>query len=146
MTIALGVLMFTGIVLALVAVILMVRAKKSGQNWHDLLEAHPLAMTVLVLVAILIGGLIIHGLQPGPGLYRSNPEFVETILAAVLIANIVMLGVMYAATGFIARIASVPAFIVISMRRTSGCWIMGTDGASTSIICSRFLPCTRSRA
>ena len=66
-----------------------------------------------VVDAILIGGLIIHGLQPGPGLYRSNPEFVETILAAVLIANVVMLGVMYAATGFIARIASVPTKLLL---------------------------------
>jgi putative tricarboxylic transport membrane protein len=66
-----------------------------------------------VVDAILIGGLIIHGLQPGPGLYRSNPEFVETILASVLIANIVMLGVMYAATGVIARIASVPTKLLL---------------------------------
>ena len=58
-------------------------------------------------------GLIIHGLQPGPGLYRANPEFVETVLASVLIANIVMLGVMYLATGFIARIASVPTKLLL---------------------------------
>lgn len=61
-----------------------------------------------VIDAILIGGLIIHGLQPGPGLYRSNPDFVNTILAAVLIANVLMLGVMYMATGWIARIAAIP--------------------------------------
>lgn len=61
-----------------------------------------------VIDAILIGGLIIHGLQPGPGLYRSNPDFVNTILAAVLIANVLMLGVMYVATGWIARIAAIP--------------------------------------
>lgn len=61
-----------------------------------------------VIDAILIGGLIIHGLQPGPGLYRSNPDFVNTILAAVLVANILMLGVMYLATGWIARIAAIP--------------------------------------
>lgn len=66
-----------------------------------------------VIDAILIGGLIIHGLQPGPGLYRANPEFVETVLASVLIANIVMLGVMYLATGFIARIASVPTKLLL---------------------------------
>ena len=61
-----------------------------------------------VIDAILIGGLIIHGLQPGPGLYRSNPDFVNTVLAAVLVANILMLGVMYLATGWIARIAAIP--------------------------------------
>lgn len=66
-----------------------------------------------VVDAILIGGLIIHGLQPGPGLYRSNPEFVNTILVAVLIASVVMLGAMYAATGFIARIAAVPTKLLL---------------------------------
>lgn len=66
-----------------------------------------------VIDAILIGGLIIHGLQPGPGLYRSNPEFVETILASVLVANVIMLGVMYLATGWIARIASIPTKMLL---------------------------------
>lgn len=65
-----------------------------------------------VVDAILMGGLVIHGLQPGPALYRSNPEFVNAMLAAVLVANILMLGVMYLATGWIARIAAVPAKIL----------------------------------
>lgn len=66
-----------------------------------------------VVDAILMGGLVIHGLQPGPGLYRSNPEFVNAILASVLIANIVMLAVMYLATGWIARIAAVPQKVLL---------------------------------
>lgn len=61
-----------------------------------------------VVDAILIGGLIIHGLQPGPALYRNNPELVNTILASVLIANVMMLALMYLATKWIARIATVP--------------------------------------
>jgi len=66
-----------------------------------------------IVDAILMGGLIIHGLQPGPGLYRSNPEFVNTILAAVLIANVVMLAVMYLTTGWIARIAMIPKKVLM---------------------------------
>lgn len=66
-----------------------------------------------VIDAILMGGLIIHGLQPGPNLYRSNPEFVNTILAATLIANIVMLAVMYLTTRWIARIAAVPPRLLL---------------------------------
>jgi putative tricarboxylic transport membrane protein len=61
-----------------------------------------------VVDAILIGGLVIHGLQPGPALYRSNPEFVNAILASVLVANVIMVGLMYLATGWIARIAAMP--------------------------------------
>mgnify|MGYP003627663199 CR=1 FL=1 len=66
-----------------------------------------------VVDAILIGGLVIHGLQPGPGLYRSNPEFVQTILASVLIANVIMLGLMYLITPWIARIAAVPTKLLL---------------------------------
>lgn len=66
-----------------------------------------------VVDAILIGGLIIHGLQPGPGLYRSNPEFVQVILASVLIANVIMLGMMYFLTSWIARIAAVPTKMLL---------------------------------
>lgn len=66
-----------------------------------------------VIDAILLGGLIIHGLQPGPGLYRSNPDFVNTILAATLLANVVMLVVMLVSTRWIARIAAVPARMLI---------------------------------
>ncbi len=66
-----------------------------------------------VVDAILIGGLIIHGLEPGPALYRSNPEFVNTILASVLIANVIMLIAMYLATGFIARIAAIPTKMLL---------------------------------
>lgn len=66
-----------------------------------------------VVDAILIGGLIIHGIQPGPGLYRTDPEFVNTILIVVLIANVIMLGMMYVATGWIARIAAIPTRMLL---------------------------------
>lgn len=61
-----------------------------------------------VIDAILMGGLIIHGLQPGPNLYRSNPDFVHTILAATLLANVIMLVAMYVSSRWIARIAMIP--------------------------------------
>jgi len=66
-----------------------------------------------VIDAILIGGLIIHGIQPGPGLYRSNPEFVNTILISVVIANVVMLAAMYVLTKWIARIAAIPTRMLL---------------------------------
>ena len=38
----------------------------------------------------LIGGLMIHGLQPGPLLYSQHPELVGGIMAAYFMANVVM--------------------------------------------------------
>ena len=38
----------------------------------------------------LIGGLMIHGLQPGPLLYNEHPELVGGIMVAYFLANVVM--------------------------------------------------------
>jgi cytochrome c oxidase cbb3-type subunit I/II len=41
-----------------VAIILMARSRKEGKSWHDLVEGHGLAFSILVLIAILIGGAV----------------------------------------------------------------------------------------
>ena len=50
--------------------------------------------------AALIGGLMIHGLQPGPTLFQSQPDLVGTVMIVYLFTNIVMyimdLGLMHA--------------------------------------------------
>jgi len=61
-----------------------------------------------VVDAILLGALVIHNVQPGPGLFRHNPEIVNAIIATALVANFVMLAIMYAGTRWIARLAYVP--------------------------------------
>ena len=43
------------------------------------------------VTAILIGGFTIHGLQPGPLLFRTEPGIVATIYAAFLLATIALL-------------------------------------------------------
>jgi putative tricarboxylic transport membrane protein len=41
--------------------------------------------------AILMGGLLLHGLTPGPMLFVKNPEIVYGLYAGLLVANIAML-------------------------------------------------------
>ena len=41
--------------------------------------------------AILLGGFLIHGLQPGPMLFERNPEVVYGLYGGLLVANIAML-------------------------------------------------------
>ena len=41
--------------------------------------------------ALLLGGLMIHGLQPGPLLFDSNPDIVYTIFATALFSSILVL-------------------------------------------------------
>jgi putative tricarboxylic transport membrane protein len=61
-----------------------------------------------VIEAILLGALVIHGLQPGPRLFGDNPEIVYTIMGAMLLANIVMLVVMCKSMRFLARLTTIP--------------------------------------
>jgi putative tricarboxylic transport membrane protein len=61
-----------------------------------------------VVEAVLLGALVIHGLQPGPRLVGDNPEMVYTIMGAVLLANIVMMVVMSKSMRFLARLTEVP--------------------------------------
>jgi cytochrome c oxidase cbb3-type subunit I/II len=64
-TIALGmagvlgsVVMLVVLEILVIALIVMYARSRSGKSWHEMIEAHPLAFTVLTLVAVLIGGIV----------------------------------------------------------------------------------------
>ncbi|MGY9015298.1 MAG: tripartite tricarboxylate transporter permease [Rhodospirillales bacterium] len=61
-----------------------------------------------VIDAILLGGLLIHGLQPGPLLFQQNPEMVYTIMGAMFVSNVFMFFFMVIAVRYLARLASIP--------------------------------------
>lgn len=42
-------------------------------------------------VAVLLGGFLIHGIQPGPNLIQDEPELISGLFAAMILANIFML-------------------------------------------------------
>jgi len=66
-----------------------------------------------VIDAILLGALVIHGLQPGPLLFRDRPDVVHTIMLTMLFANVAMLLIMLFTTRWIARAVSVPRHILV---------------------------------
>lgn len=47
------------------------------------------------VTAMLLGGFLIHGIQPGPLLFQNNGELVYSIFVALLVASIVMLCLLY---------------------------------------------------
>lgn len=61
-----------------------------------------------VIDAILLGALVIHGLQPGPLLFASNPDIVYLIMATFLLANLVMFAFMVCSSGWLARVVEIP--------------------------------------
>ena len=42
-------------------------------------------------MAVLLGGLMMYGLQPGPMLFRQNPEFVWAVIASMYIGNVMLI-------------------------------------------------------
>ena len=66
-----------------------------------------------VIDAILLGALVIHGLQPGPLLFDQNPEAVYVIMGTMLLANVFMFGFMLLSLGWLSKLASIPrAFLL----------------------------------
>ena len=65
------------------------------------------------VTAILLGAFIIHGLQPGPLLYKDNIDVVYQVFAAMLVANIAMFIIGALGVRFFARIISVDKTILL---------------------------------
>jgi TctA family transporter len=61
-----------------------------------------------VIDAILLGALVLHGLQPGPLLFRSNPDLIHTIMGTYAIANVLMFAILIFAVKHIARLTDIP--------------------------------------
>lgn len=76
-----------------------------------------------VIGAVLLGALIVHGLQPGPLLFRQNPDAVHAIIGTVLVANLMMYLVMLVCARWIARLSSVSKKILFPL--VTACCIWG---------------------
>lgn len=65
--------------------------------------------------AILLAALVMHNLRPGPLLFSTNPEIVNTIMATHLAAHIVMFAMMTAGVLVFARMMLVPRAILFPL-------------------------------
>jgi putative tricarboxylic transport membrane protein len=59
-------------------------------------------------LAVLLGGLMMYGLQPGPMLFKENPQFVWAVIASMYIGNVILLILNLPLVGWWARIALIP--------------------------------------
>lgn len=62
--------------------------------------------------AVLMGALQLHDITPGPMLFQSYPEIVYGIFAALILANVVMLGMGLYGVRFFAKVVEVPPAIL----------------------------------
>uniref|UniRef100_UPI0040576B89 tripartite tricarboxylate transporter permease n=1 Tax=Agathobacter sp. TaxID=2021311 RepID=UPI0040576B89 len=63
--------------------------------------------------AVLLGGLMMWGLSPGPLLFTNEPEFCWGLIASLFMANLFTLGVAVCVIPFLIRILSVPVKYMI---------------------------------
>ncbi len=66
-----------------------------------------------VPMAILLAGLMMHGVEPGPLFFKKSPEIFWTLIAALYIGNIMLLILNLPLVGFVARIATIRASILM---------------------------------
>jgi putative tricarboxylic transport membrane protein len=59
-------------------------------------------------MAVLLGGLMMYGLQPGPMLFQQRPDFVWAVIASMYIGNVILLILNLPLVGMWARIAMIP--------------------------------------
>jgi putative tricarboxylic transport membrane protein len=65
------------------------------------------------VTAILLGGLMIHGIQPGPMLFLTQGEFVYTIFAALILSAVLMLILEFWGLRIFVRLLAIPKHILL---------------------------------
>jgi putative tricarboxylic transport membrane protein len=65
--------------------------------------------------AVMLGALIMHGIQPGPGLFRTHADLLYGLFVALLVSNVVLLGVALAGVRVWLYIMRVPKPVLMSM-------------------------------
>lgn len=65
--------------------------------------------------AIVLGGLMIHGVVPGPQMFTTNGDLIYAMVAAMLIASIAIFALQYFAIHFFVRMLSIPKNILLSV-------------------------------
>ena len=59
-------------------------------------------------LALLLGGLIVYGLNPGPLLFQTDPDFVWTVIASLYIGNVILLILNLPLIGLWVRLTRIP--------------------------------------
>jgi len=61
-----------------------------------------------LVTAILLGGLIVHGLQPGPLLFANSPDVVGVVFITYFLSNVIMYVMLLGLIGVFAKMIEVP--------------------------------------
>jgi TctA family transporter len=81
--------------------------------------------------AVMLGGLMIWGLQPGPMLFQDRPDFVWGLIASMYVANLVAVVLVLATVPIFASVMRVPFGLLAPMIMAiclSGAWMVSSNG------------------
>jgi putative tricarboxylic transport membrane protein len=82
----------------------------------DMVPALALGIPGSSAAAIMMAGLMLHGVQPGPLLFQTRPDITFNLFAAMVIVNILMLPVGYVCIrAFLRAVMVRPPFVVIGV-------------------------------
>lgn len=81
--------------------------------------------------AVLLGGLMMWGLKPGPMLFKENPDFVWGLIGSMYIGNIICLIIAIACIPLMAKVVRVPSSVMIPL--ISAICIVGTYSTNNSM-------------
>jgi putative tricarboxylic transport membrane protein len=59
------------------------------------------------ITAIIMGVFVVHGIAPGPSLFRDQPEIINGVLASLLVINVLILVLLILTVKWLARLAYV---------------------------------------
>lgn len=93
-----------------------VAAAESADNAvvpSSLIPLFALGIPGSVIAAILIAAFILHGLTPGPLMFKQQPRLVADIYAAMICASIIMLVIGYSGQRIFAQVIKVPLRLII---------------------------------
>lgn len=83
------------------------------------------------VTAIILGGLMLHGIVPGPLLFQNNGELVYGLFAGLIVATFIMLIVEFGGIRVFVRILDVPKYILFPV--VFILCIVGTYGTNHSM-------------
>ncbi len=91
------------------------------------------------VTAILLGGLMIHGLQPGPQLFINNPEVIYAIYFSVFFGSLAMVAVMLFASRPLSKVVAVPRQIllpVLFILAAVGTYALNNEVFDVGVMCA----------
>ena len=81
--------------------------------------------------AIILGAFLLHGLQPGPGVFETSREIVYAVFASIFVAVVGMCVIGYFAARYLVRVLELPEVIVSAY--VVMCCILGAFAARNNI-------------